>query len=185
MDKKLKLVIIIVLVVLLFGLAYFAYGQLKPQVNNEGIVDQNTSQLAPDFTLKNMAGEDVSLSDYAGKPVVLNFWASWCPPCKEEMPNFNELSNQYGTSGDVMFLMVNVTDGGRETIETATAYLSDNQYNMNVVFDTEGVASTLYNVSSIPSTFFIDSQGYINNSSVGSLTKNQLEMEITKLTTLN
>jgi len=185
MNKKLKLVIIIGLVILLFGVAYFAYDQLKAQVNNEGLVDKNISQLAPDFTLKNLTGEDVSLSDYAGKPVVLNFWASWCPPCKEEMPNFNELSNQYGKTGDVIFLMVNITDGGRETIETATAYLSDNKYDMNVIFDIEGKASTLYNVSSIPSTFFIDSQGYINNSTIGSLTMNQLEMEVKKLTTLN
>lgn len=185
MNKKMKLVIIIGLVILLFGVAYFAYEQLKSQYNNESITDKNISQLAPDFTLKNLDGEEVSLSDYVGKPAVLNFWASWCPPCKEEMPNFNELSNQYGKTGDVIFLMVNITDGGRETIETATAFLSDNKYDMNVLFDTEGKASTLYNISSIPATFFIDSQGYINNSSVGSLTMNQLEMEVKKLTTLN
>ena len=76
MDKKIKLAITVGLVAILFALAYFTYGQLKAQYDLGAISDKNTSTQAPDFTLKNQAGEDVSLSDYIGKPVILNFWAS-------------------------------------------------------------------------------------------------------------
>jgi thiol-disulfide isomerase/thioredoxin len=185
MNKKIKFTIAVSLVIVLFALAYFAYGDLKDKYNFGSIGDKNNNQVAPDFTLKNIDGEEVSLSDYIGKPVVLNFWASWCPPCQEEMPNFNELSQQYEKTGEVAFLMVNLTDGGRETIETATGYLNDNDYKMNVIFDVDGQAAKSYNITSIPATFFIDSKGYINNSSVGSLTMTQLEMEVKKLLTLN
>ena len=185
MDKKIKLAITVGLVAILFALAYFTYGQLKAQYDLGAISDKNTSTQAPDFTLKNQAGEDVSLSDYIGKPVILNFWASWCPPCQEEMPNFNELSQKYDKSGEAVFLMINLTDGGRETMDTAIGFLTDKKYSMNVLFDVDGNAANLYNISSIPATFFIDGKGKIRNSVVGSLTMTQLTMEVDKLTTLN
>ena len=78
---------------------------------------------APDFTVYDLDGNPVSLSDYFGKPIVLNFWASWCGPCKMELPDFQETYDELG--GDVQFLIVNLTDGSRETVETASAYLKE------------------------------------------------------------
>lgn len=180
-----RLITGIVLGIVIFGLVYFAYGQLKANYDFAGTKGNTTGAKAADFTLKNVDGKEVSLSDYAGKPIVLNFWASWCPPCQEEMPNFNKLSQNYKDTGEVVFLMVNLTDGGRETIETAKGFLSDNGYEMNVLFDTENKAAAAYNISSIPATFFIDSNGNINNSVVGAMSMTQLEMEVQKLLTLN
>ncbi|MDQ9824562.1 TlpA disulfide reductase family protein, partial [Acinetobacter sp. 163] len=77
---------------------------------------------APDFTVYTVDGEAVKLSDYFGKPIVLNFWASWCGPCKMEMPEFNKMAETL--DGEVQFLMVNMTDGSRETVETASQYVA-------------------------------------------------------------
>ena len=87
---------------------------------------QEEAPAAPDFTVLDTDGQEVRLSDMQGTPVVLNFWASWCPPCKSEMPDFEEASKTY--EGKVAFMMVNLTDGGRETVDTAKAYIEEQGY---------------------------------------------------------
>ena len=115
------------------------------------------SQLAPDFTVYDGAGNPVNLSDFRGKPVVVNFWASWCGPCQGEMPDFEEKYRELGD--EVVFLMVNMTDGGRETVETARSFIEDTGYTFPVYYDTEGMAAAIYGVYSIPSSYFIDAEG--------------------------
>ena len=121
---------------------------------------------APDFTVRNAAEEEVKLSDFAGKPVILNFWASWCGPCKSEMPYFQNMYDTYGE--DVVFMMVNLT-GGRETVDTALDYIQDAEYTFPVYFDTEQDAAYAYYVSSIPATYFIDAEGNLAAYGVGAL----------------
>ena len=87
------------------------------------------------------SGAEVNLSDYFGKPIVLNFWASWCPPCKEEMPDFNAAAQEHT---DIQFLMVNMTDGDRETVEIAKEYVEAQGFTFPVFFDTELSAATAY-----------------------------------------
>ncbi len=124
------------------------------------------SMKAPDFTVRNAAEEEVKLSDFAGKPVILNFWASWCGPCKSEMPYFQNMYDTYGE--DVVFMMVNLT-GGRETVDTALDYIQDAEYTFPVYFDTEQDAAYAYYVSSIPATYFIDAEGNLAAYGVGAL----------------
>ncbi|MBQ4347432.1 MAG: TlpA family protein disulfide reductase, partial [Firmicutes bacterium] len=88
--------------------------------------------MAPDFTVYDSEGNAVMLSDFIGKPIVLNFWASWCGPCKMEMPEFNEAYAELGE--DIQFLMVNVTTG-RETQESASAFIEENGYSFPVFYD--------------------------------------------------
>ena len=114
--------------------------------------------LAPDFTVYDREGNPAKLSDYFGKPIVLNFWASWCGSCQSEMPTFQE---KYAQLGDrVHFLMVNVTSG-RETLESAKDFLDRTGYTFPALFDATGEAAYIYNVYYLPTTYFIDAQGYL------------------------
>ena len=112
---------------------------------------------APDFTVYDADGEAVSLSDFAGTPVVLNFWASWCGPCQSEMPDFEQAYQDYGDR--VQFLMVNATDGSRETVDTASAFVQEQGYTFPVYYDTDNDASMTYGVYALPTTYFIGADG--------------------------
>ncbi len=132
--------------------------------------------MAPDFTVTDGEGNRVSLSDFRGKPVVLNFWASWCPPCKREMPDFETVYRAYGEQ--VHFLMVNMTDGDRETVELAKAHIESNGYTFPVYFDTAFSAATAYSVYSIPTTYFIDAEGHVITYAAGAIDADTLQRAI-------
>ena len=132
--------------------------------------------MAPDFTVYTAAGEAVKLSELRGKPVVVNFWASWCGPCKSEMPDFEEAYLQLGQ--DVQFVMVNLTDGDRETVQTATDFISAQGYTFPVFFDTKYSAANAYQVRSIPATYFINAEGHVVAQFTGAMNAEQLQQGI-------
>ncbi len=131
---------------------------------------------APDFAVLNADGETVRLSEFLGKPIVLNFWASWCPPCKAELPDFEAACKKY--DGEVTFLMVNLTDGQRETVEIAKSFIASKGYTFPVYFDTNYEASYKYGLSSIPQTYFIDAKGNVVARATGMISAAQLEQGI-------
>ena len=126
----------------------------------------------PNFTLTDLSGKNVSLSDYKGKVVVLNFWASWCPPCKAEMPEFNEMDREFKKSGDTVLLAINMTDGRRETKKKVETFISEQKYKMRVLLDSEGRASNLFDIRYLPTTYVIDAEGTVTGQLVGGTTKN-------------
>ena len=113
--------------------------------------------MAPDFTVLNPAGDPVNLYDFLGKPIIVNFWASWCGPCRSEMPDIQKAYEQYGN--EIHFLIINLTDGSRETVETATDYITQEGYTFTIYFDTTLNAASVYGAYSIPMTFFIGAEG--------------------------
>lgn len=129
-----------------------------PQAREEPEEDEPLEAL--DFTVLDYDGKVVKLSDYIGTPIVLNFWASWCPPCRDEMPHFNKVSEEY-SKDELLFLMVDMADGGRETVEKGKKHVEDNGYTFTVLFDTEQNAAATYGIRSLPTTIFINKDGYI------------------------
>ena len=134
-----------------------ASGDESRTASEETDSGENAAETAPDFTMTDASGEEVKLSDFFGKPVVLNFWASWCGPCKSEMPHFEEAYQKYGE--DINFVIVNLTDGSRETVETASTFIEEQGYTFPVYFDTSTEGAMTYGTYSIPVTYFIAADG--------------------------
>ena len=120
--------------------------------------EQQKGPIVPNFTLESNTGESISLSDYAGKKVVLNFWASWCPPCRVEMGEFQKLHNDLEESEEAVLLMLNQTDGIRETKEIADAFLKQYGYNFITLYDKGQVGLGIFGIPSIPITVVIDTK---------------------------
>ena len=196
MAKK-KIVLILILVfVLLIGGAYVLYTRLEPSLapdqlaaqttkaadDQQGSADSNEQEqvTAPDFTVYDAAGNPVKLSDYFGKPIVLNFWASWCGPCQMEMPDFQE--KYEALDGQVQFLMINVTDGSRETVTSASEFIEDQGYTFPVLYDTETDAAAAYSANSLPTTYFIDANGYVIARATGAISGDTLQRGIDMIT---
>ncbi len=171
MENKKKLTFLAVGLLIILLVAGIAYKKLGANFSGGNqLVAQPTAQPddqggepdeieALDFTVYDADGNEVHLSDYFGKPIVLNFWASWCGPCKSEMPAFDQANKDL--NGEVQFLMINMTDGNRETVETAQAFIEKNGYDLPVFFDTSMEAAYTYGAYALPTSFFIDADGYV------------------------
>lgn len=175
MDNKKKTVLIALVLILLLLVAGLGYSLLKPRYANDsltqpggGAASQSGAsssqaasseqlQQAPSFTVYDAQGNAVTLDSLKGKPIVLNFWASWCGPCKSEMPDFEKVYAEYGDR--VTFAMVNMTDGQRETQKTAQAHIDKEGFTFPVYFDLDLDAANTYQVSGIPATYVIDADG--------------------------
>ena len=191
MNKKV-LILVLVLVFLIAG-AGIAYNSMADKVQLDNLATRETAaaevpegseaaendNLAPDFTVYDLEGNAHKLSDFRGKPVIVNFWASWCGPCKSEMPDFEEKYQEYGD--EVHFLMVNLTDGSQETVETASAFVEGQGYTFPVYFDTDYSGAMAYAVSAVPATYFIDENGSLIAYGKGSLSQEQLQRGIDML----
>ena len=191
MQKKTSFLVLVLVLAALIGGAYVLYGRLSAGAGADNLSVQTPPPAqtpgetgtpqdsaapeeteppkveAPDFTVENADGEEVKLSDYVGKPIVLNFWASWCTPCKSEMPEFNAAWEEL--EGEVQFLMVNMTDGARETVESAREYVEGEGFTFPVLFDTKSEAAIAYSAYSLPTTYFIDAEGYVTARAVGAI----------------
>lgn len=197
MKKQTALILIFaVAFVILIGAAYVLYdivgdhirsdqinvidtGPLDTVSDEVSVTDAQTDSVdytAPNFTVADIDGNAVSLTDYFGKPIVLNFWASWCPPCKSEMPHFDSAAAEY--NGEITFLMVNMTDGSRETVEVAAAYIAEQGYTFPVLYDIDTDAAMTYSVYSLPTTYFIDSAGNLIANAVGAIDAETLQIGI-------
>ncbi|MCM3386509.1 redoxin domain-containing protein [Ureibacillus chungkukjangi] len=179
-KKAIGLVVVMALVVIMLGT------YIKDQIEaSEAISEQAVSyemnldqeeglakgQIAPDFTLKTIAGESVTLSELKGKKVVLNFWATWCPPCKKEMPHLQKYYKEDAKEDNVEIIAVNLTHTERSLNAIKTVQQFVESYNLTFpipLMEEQGV-DKLYQIITIPSTFMIDSEGRIQYHIVGPL----------------
>ena len=125
-------------------------------------VGAQPGEQAPDFQLQNLDGQDVSLSGLRGKPVLINFWAIRCPPCRDEMPYIQQIYEEWSDKG-LMLLAINISEGPSEVEE----FMRGNNLTLPVLLDTKEAAAQMYNVTAIPTTFFIDRDGIIQEQVVG------------------
>ena len=186
MNKKVLLITLIALVALL-AIAGVLYPKLSSGLQTQQLATtppatteepdateatQPETIPAPDFTVLDWDGNEVNFSDYAGKPVVLNFWAHWCGPCQMEMPEFNAKYEEL--EGEVTFLMVHVgadMDAGKEKV-------TEGGYTFPVVFDKDSQAAAFYGVSAFPTSFFIDKEGNLQAYYVGAMDADLLQQGI-------
>lgn len=190
MNQYIKITGAIIGFVLLIGISMIAYQKLTKEYSADQLqektyeedteeatldteeetaneTEEKEEQIAPDFTVVNAEDEEITLSELVGKPMVLNFWASWCSPCKSEMPAFQKVYEEYGD--EVEFVVVNMTDDSRETKETAMKFVAKSKYTFPVYYDVNQSAAYAYSVTSIPTTYFIDSEGKIIAYSQGAM----------------
>ena len=137
------------------------------------------ANLAKDFIAYTDDGAPVRLIEKRGKPVVVNFFASWCGPCKMEMPHFDEAAKTY--AGQIEFMMVDLCAYGNDTKENAKKLIADGGWTFPVYFDTDGSAVTAYNVRSMPTTIFVSADGELVGQQIGAMSAAQLQAQIDKL----
>lgn len=150
----------------------------------ENLTSSNSSvqkdELAPNIILQNLQGETVELSDYKGKNVVLNFWTTWCPPCKEEMPHIQDYYEKYKNEQNVEVLGVNLTFS-TDSEKNVKQFVESYNLTFPVLLTYDEEVEKLYLIKTIPSTFFLDEEGRIQRKIVGPLDEDSLQYYVEEL----
>jgi cytochrome c biogenesis protein CcmG/thiol:disulfide interchange protein DsbE len=159
----------IVVILLLAVTGYGIWNALAAEKTKE--VGLSVGNVAPDFSLQTLNGQTVHLSDFRGKPVIVNFWTTWCPPCKKEMPDMEKFYKTYHS--EVELLAVHLTS--QDTRENAKSFVNEYQLSFPVVLDEKKNALKLYHIQTIPTSYIIDQDGVIRKKIVGPMTYKQME----------
>ena len=141
----------------------------------EGIKSFLVNKEAPAFTLTDLDGKKVSLGDFKGKSVILDFWATWCGPCKASFPLMKKALEKYSDNNNVEFLFVNTWEKSGEPGENASKFLKENKYPFHCIIDPDGKVTAQYEVTAIPTKIFIDKKGKIRYKSTGADLATMLE----------
>lgn len=152
-----------------------------PKVEDQASVPigLDEDEKAPSFTIQTIDGKEVSLEQFRGKKILLNFWATWCPPCKKEMPEMQKFYEEY-ESKDYLVLAVNVTVA-EKTSKAVSSFVDDYGLTFPVLMDEKGEVAHQFEILSYPTSYFIDSDGIIRKKIVGGLSKEMLYREMSLL----
>jgi len=156
--KKQRLVLTLICIFLTVAVLLTAFESNAADLPVGGMVGER----APDFTLKDLSGKDVSLSSYKGKPVFLNFWASWCPFCKKERKELDALYNTYKDK-DIVIISVSLD----KSEDTLRSFMKEHPAGYIVLTDTKMMSAAMYGVRGFPTTFLIDREGVIKYKAPG------------------
>ena len=152
-------------IILILGFAWIFVSADRTGTSTSGkIPAPQQGFLAPDFELKSIEGETVKLSDLRGQAVLVNLWATWCPPCRAEMPAIEKVYNEYKAQGFIV-LAVNMTY--QDAISDIAPFIDEYGLTFPVLLDETGVVGTAYQLRSLPSSFFIDREGIIQEVVIG------------------
>ena len=177
MDQKIyRITVIVLCAVIAVGAALLAFRHTQQPASE---APSQSLPTAADFTVQDADGALYKLSDFFGEPIVLNFWASWCGPCKSEMPALDAAYQAYGDQ--IHFLMIDLVDGVSETVDTGLSHIQSQGYTFPVYFDVSQEAAYAYNITSIPLTCFINTDGVIVSSHKGTISAQQLEAGIASI----
>lgn len=135
--------------------------------------DDSALAVAADFSVTDRDGASHYLSEFSGKPVIINFWATWCGPCQAELPYFNAAYAAYGDQ--IQFMMVDLVDGYSETEASTIAFVDSNAYTFPLYFDAQGEAAYVYGISAIPLTVAVNANGRIAATHLGSMSSADLQ----------
>ena len=153
------------ILVLVFGAGWIAFSPSLPGKMTGGrIPAPGEGFLAPDFALQDAQGQTIRLSELRGKPVLLNLWASWCPPCQAEMPDMQKVYAAYTSQG---FTILAVDTSYQDDKSAALSFATEHGATFPILFDLDGTVSRKYQVHSMPTSFFIDKNGVIQRVVIG------------------
>jgi len=171
---KRKVIIFALMVVVVAGLLLLAKFKGKFPAHTASVAVKGHD--SPDFVLADLQGHAVKLSDLRGKVVVLNFWATWCPPCKEEIPWFVELQKRYGAQG-LQIVGVSMDDGDQKDVEK---FAAENAINYPILLGKDNVAEQYGGIDRLPTTFYIDRNGIVTDRVFGQLGREEIEQNVRK-----
>ena len=157
--------LILVVVIALVGASVYLVSSSSSRPPSEWVKSVVAGDLAPDFQLEDTKGNKVSLSDLRGKVVLVNFWATWCPPCIEEMPSMERL-NEVIAGDDFVLLAINTEENGRSIVP---AFLEKTPYTFPILYDNKGVVQKRYGVFKFPESFIINKDGTVAEKIIGPL----------------
>lgn len=163
--------LILVVVIVLVGASVYLVSSSSSRPPSEWVKSVVVGDLAPDFQLEDTKGNKVSLSDLRGKVVLVNFWATWCPPCIVEMPSMERL-NEVLAGDDFVMLAINTEENGRSIVP---AFLEKTPYTFPILYDNKGVVQKRYGVFKFPESFIINKDGTVAEKIIGPLDWSSLE----------
>ncbi len=170
--NKLRLGIILVIVAIIL---FTTFGQKKGQTQQPTLpeVKPEVGYMAPDFAVKDITGKSVKLSDFRGKPVYINFFASWCDPCKQEIPELQKFYDK--NKGDMVFLAINITFNDK--VEDVNAMIEQNNITYPVLLDQDSKngPAAQYQITGVPEHYFIDKNGIVRHKAIGPMTEDDLQ----------
>lgn len=194
MKKNISLLVIVLLVAVMIGTYVKQEIQDEREIKaaalgkevDEEKIGLKKGDIPPDFTLTSLDGKEITLSQLRGKKVILNFWNTWCPPCKAEMPHMQEYYEQNGKKENVEILAVNLTAGERDVtadakINTVMTFKNSYALTFPILIDAKSTLEKKYQILAIPTTYFINSKGKIQYVIEGPLNVDLLESYVKSL----
>ncbi|MGM0901004.1 MAG: redoxin domain-containing protein [Bacillota bacterium] len=163
----------VLLLLLLFAVALLQAMSNEDQNTNVATQEAITATVevagqAPNFTLSTLEGKEVKLSDFKGRKVMINFWATWCPPCKAEMPAMQQLYDHANSYMDILAINIDPKND-------VAGFVRENQLTFPILLDESGKVNEDYSIISIPTTFLINEEGMIEKKHIGAMTLEQME----------